>query len=453
VIPASLRKWTAFGGGLGIQIAGPHGAESLHIAAVRVRPSGASVIGQFSIEDVTHQAAGVWGTDYAAFVRKLGLAHVGATVILPRLDVIVRTLSLPGVSDRDMAAAVQFQMEGLHPYSEDDVLTSWATLEGSATVLVAIVRRDVIERYALMFAEAGVKVASFTCSAAAIHSALRLFGPAAANEVLAWDHTDQPCGGQTEFYGESAARPVFSATFETEPARAAAMAASELRVNPEMEPRRFDDLLGAAPALPYAASLLSACPRNGLPLNLLPVEQRHSSSRALWIPSAALGAIALLLAGAMAAFPHFEDQRYLHSLELEIAKVQARAKRAGTLDREIEIARQRTQLLDEIRRRPKADMDVLGELTRILPPPTFLNLLEVGRTQISFAGETEQAAPLLKTVDGSPMFKGSEFLGAPTRVQTGEMFRIRANRTAAGPDPAKAPSGDAAKLAPEAQKK
>jgi hypothetical protein len=456
VTPASIRKWVAFGGGLGIQISGPRGAESLHVAAVRVRPSGARVLGQFTIEDFPHQAAGVWGTDYAAFARKLGLGHVGATVILPRQDVIVRTLALPGVADSDLTAAVQFQLEGLHPYSEDDVVTSWAKLEGSAGVLVAIVRREAVDRYALAFAEAGVKVASFTCSAAAIHSALRLFGAAAASNVLAWEHSGEQAGGQTEIYGESAARPVFSATFDTDPERAAAMAVSELRVTAPTVVR-FEDLLGAAPALPYAASLVSACPRSVLPLNLLPEEQRYTSSRALWIPSAALGAMVLLLVGAMAAFPRFEDRRYLRSLEEEIAKVQPGAKRAAALDREIEITRQRTLLLDEIRKRPKTDMDVLGELTRILPPPTWFNILEIGRTQVSFAGETDQAAPLLKTIDTSPMFKGSEFVGAPQRGAAGEVFRIKTNRTGAGPDAVKAvpeaPKTPEAPKAPEANKK
>lgn len=430
--PASIRKWVAFGGGLGIQITGPRGAESLHIAAVRVRPSGARVLGQFTIENFPHQAAGVWGTDYAAFARKLGLAHVGATVILPRQDVIVRTLALPGVADSDLAAAVQFQLEGLHPYSEDDVVVSWAKLEDSPAVLVGIVRRDVVARYALAFAEAGVKVASFTCSAAAIHSALRLFGTAAVSNVLAWEHTGEPASGQTEIYGESAARPVYSATFDAEPERAATLAVSELRVTAPTV-MRFEDLLGSAPALPYAASLVSACPRAALPVNLLPEEQRHTSSRALWIPSAVLGAMALLLVAAMAAFPRFEDPRYLRSLQEEIAKVQPGAKRAAALDREIEIARQRTILLDEIRKRPRTDMDVLSELTRILPPPTWFNLLEISRTQVSFAGETDQAAPLLKTIDTSPMFKGSEFVGAPMRSQTGEVFRIKTNRTGAAP--------------------
>ena len=58
-------------------------------------------------------------------------------------------------------------------------------------------------------------------------------------------------------------------------------------------------------------------------------------------------------------------------------------------------------------------MDVLAEMTRILAPPAWLNFLEITRTQVTLAGETAQAAPLLQTIDASPLFQGSEFVIPP----------------------------------------
>jgi len=429
MIPAEFKRWFAFGSGVGIEVSGPHGAESLRISAVRVRPTGTRVAGQLVIEDFPHQAAGVWGTDYAAFLRKLDLRSASATVLLPRHDVIVRQLSLPGVSDKDLASAIQFQMDGLHPYPEDDVLAGWARLPDTPAVLVAIARRAVIDRYATMFAEAGVKIGCFTCSAAAIYSALRVFGNAPSSELLAY----QPVDDHVEFYGESPARPLFSASFEATESRAAALACGELRIDSATEPRALEELLSAAPALPYAAALTSACPRLSLPLNLLPVDQRQTSSRAMWIPSAALGAIVLMLAGALAALPGFEDRRYARSLQAQIAAIEPRAGRAAVIDRQVETARRRALLLDEFRRRAKSDMDVLGEMTRILPPTAWLNTLDVTRTQVMLAGETDQAAPLLKLIDASPLFESSEFVMPPIRIATGETFRIRTNREAPKP--------------------
>jgi Tfp pilus assembly protein PilN len=428
-IPGDFKKWLAIGSGAGIEISGPRGAESLHITVVRVRPSGARVLGALTIEDFAHQAAGVWGNDYNAFLRKLGLKHLVAAVLLPRHDVIVRQLTLPGVSDKDLGAAIQFQIEGLHPYPEDEVATSWSRLPGTQCVLVAIARRQAIERYETLFAEAGVKIGSFTCSTGAIYSALRIFGDSPAAEMLACEVRD----GEVEFYGESRARPVFSASFNISEDRAAALAASELRLEPSTEPRPLSELLGAAPALPYAAALTSACPRLSLPLNLLPVGHRQTSSRALWIPAAALGAGVLLLAGALAAFPQYESRRYLRLLQTQIAALEPQAKQASDLDRSIDTVRRRALLLEEVRHRSKADIDVLAELTRILAPPTWLISLDVTPAQITVTGETDQAAPLLKIIDASPLFDASEFVTPPVRTNAGETFRIRARREGARP--------------------
>src|SRR4029077_19317519 len=107
--------------------------------------------------------------------------------------------------------AVRFQMDGLHPYNEEDVYSSWTRLPGTPLVLVAVVRREIVDRYAALFDEAGIKIGGFTCSAAAVYSALRLHGAKPAAELLAYDETgaDQEAP-QREFYGESPARPIFS---------------------------------------------------------------------------------------------------------------------------------------------------------------------------------------------------------------------------------------------------
>ena len=424
MIPAELKPLIAFGSGLGIEITGSRGAESLRIAAVRVRPTGARLTGKLSIEDFPHQPAGVWGTEYAEFVRKLDLRHVPAVVLMPRQDVILRELAMPGVADKDLDSAVRFQLDALHPYAEDDVMASWSRLPGTRTVLVAIARRSEIERYAAAFAEAGVKLAGFTCSAAAIYSALRLFGKTPPSPILAFE----PMDGTTEYYGESAAHPVFSARFDAE-AGMAAFACSELRIDP-VEPKPLETLLAAAPALSYSAALSSACPRLALALNLLPADRRQTGSRAMWVPAAALALIVVVLFLVWLLVPAFEQRRYERALQSQIAKVEPGARRETSIERQIDTVRKRTVLLDDFRRRSKTDMDVLVEMTRLLPPQVWLNTLELTRGQVVIAGEADQAAPLLKLIDGSPYFEASEFLVPPIRTVNGEQFRIRTNRKA-----------------------
>ncbi len=426
-IPPGVHKWLAFGRGVGVEVSGPVGAECLHVTAVRVLPGRVRVAGELDIPEAGHRGAGAWGTEYAGFLRKLGMSHVPATVLLPRRDVIVRQLLMPGVSNQDLGAAIAFQLDGLHPYAEADAVASWARLPGTSSVFVAITRRSLMERFVTLFAEAGVKVGSFSCSAAALYAARRLFGPPAETCVLAYE--DTPSG--VEVYGESAARPVFSAGFAAPLERAIALAAAEMRMDPAA-PLPLAELLGAPRALAYAAALGSACPHLSLPLNLLPEENRERSSRAVWIASGVSAAVVVALAGALGAFPEYEDRQYLKALSAEIAKVEPLANRSAALDRQIDSARRRIALLDDVRARSKADMDALAELTKILPPPTWVNSLELSRSQVNIAGETAQTAPLLQVIDGSPLFDGSEFAQPPMRAGTGEIFRIRAKRVAGG---------------------
>jgi hypothetical protein len=98
------------------------------------------------------------------------------------------------------------------------------------------------------------------------------------------------------------------------------------------------------------------------------------------------------------------------------------------MDNAIAQARARTALLDQFRKRTKTDVDVIAELTKIIEPPAWINGLEITRDSIRIGGEAAQAAGLLKTVDKSPLFEGSEFAAPLARTQNGEVFAIRARR-------------------------
>jgi Tfp pilus assembly PilM family ATPase len=108
----NLRKWLAVGAGVGIEV----GARELRIVVARVRPTGVRVLGATIIEGFRERPATEWGAEYAAFLKKLGASHLVASVLLPRQEVIVRPLNLPGVAKGDLEAAVGFQLESLYPY-------------------------------------------------------------------------------------------------------------------------------------------------------------------------------------------------------------------------------------------------------------------------------------------------------------------------------------------------
>jgi len=428
---SGLRRLVAIGTGVGIEIED----DVLRVAAVRVRPVGAQLLGAATINGFRERTAAGWGAVCTDFLKRSEASHLAATVLLPRRDVIVRLLALPGVRDQDIASAIDFQIDSLHPFPEEQATYAWTRLGSGGAVLVAITRKDTLERYFGMFSEAGVKVAAFTFSAAVLYSASRLLSRPPAGGFLAF----AAAGDGLEAYGESEARPVFSAAFDVPRERAAELASAELRLDAGVEPIDTAALLpipvGAPPdydlsrnALAYAAALAGACPRLALPLNLLPLENRSSNSRAIYVPTIVLLAAALLSVAAMASIAPVKDREYLRALEAETVRLQPLARKAGEIDRAIEATRAKTRQLDDFRRRSKGALDVLAEVNKLIEPPAYLSNLDLAGDSVTVAGSAEHAEPLLKVFDSSPLFQGSEFTIPLSPSGDMQMFRIRAGR-------------------------
>jgi hypothetical protein len=427
-----LRRMLAFGSGVGIEI----GPKDLEVVVARVRPSGIAVLGRCTIENFATRPAAEWGADYARFLKSVGLAHLSATVLLPRRELIARNVSLTGVASKDVESAIRFQLDALHPYGEEDVCWGWSPLE-RGTALVGIARRETVDRYVRLFAEAGIAVSSFTCSAAAVHAAIRLNGHGDNAGFVA---LTQGATGSVEVYGESESRPVFSAEFEMAPQRAAALALSELRLPPETVPVALEAMLPKPMAnpvendlarnpMPYVTALAGACPRMAPSANILPKELRRLSSHMVFVPTIVLASIAVLLATAIWVYSAYADKHYLARLNTLIGGVSPRASRAGQLDREYDNAEERIRLLDRYREQTRSDLDALNELTRLIPPPAWTSVVELNHDQVRIFGEAQQAAPLPLIINSSPMFQGAALDTAnPIANGAGEQFQIHAAR-------------------------
>ena len=421
------ERWThflAFGTAVGIEI----GERDMQVAVIRARPSGATVAATLRIADFRTRPAKEWGSEYHHWLNEQGEKHLSATVVLPRREAIVRQAAMPGVTKKDMAAAVSYQIDSLHPYGDEEVAYGWSAA-GPGSVVIGLIREAVLEKYIQLFQDAGIPVAGFTFSAAAVYSALRLFGPA-PKDFAAWREDES---GAIEVYGESAARPIFSAEFHLPVARALPLARAELRL-PVENARMLSSVLpqskNIAPVstLAYAAALASIGSWRTPYANLLPADKRTIHSRARWIPTIVLGLACLAAASALFAYQQIRQQRYLNELSAQIAKVQPLAMRADALDRRIAEHRQRIQLLDLYRRRPQGDIDVLAELSRVVAPPAWTQSIDINEDNVTIAGEAEQAAPLLKMLDSSPLFQNSEFQMGLMKTQQTEAFRIRTQR-------------------------
>jgi hypothetical protein len=427
-----LRKLLAFGSGVGIEI----GATDLTVVVARVRPNGVRVPGRMVIEDYATRPAAEWGAEYLRFLKSAGAERVSATVLLPRREVIVRQVALPGVARKDIENALNFQLDTLHPYGEDEVVWAWSPLAfGSA--LVGIARKQTVERYVTLFAEAGVPVSCFTFAAAAVHAAIRTnvkSQPPAEGFVA----VGLSASGGVEVYGESTARPVYSADFEMAPERAASLALSELRLPPDTVPKTFEEVLPrpevnpvendlSRNARPYATALAGACPRLAPAANVLPPQHRRYTSRAVFIPSIVLAAVAVLIGGSMALYGNWSQRQYLQQIQAEIDRLEPLRKRADALERQTQQARTRAQVLDNFRQQTKKDLEAVNELTHLIEFPAWTNNIVLTRGDARLGGEAPQTSGMVKLLDASPYFERTEILMSNPSGK-GEVFQVRTNR-------------------------
>jgi Tfp pilus assembly protein PilN len=429
-IPKELRKLVRFGSGVGIEI----GAKDLAVVAARVRPGGIRILGRLAIPDFAARPAAEWGAEYASFLHSLGAGYLSAAVLLPSREVVVRQVALPGVASADMEAAIRFQLDSLHPYGVDDVCWGWSPA-GPGSAMIGIALRSAVDRYVQLFTAAGILVSNFTFQAAALHAAIGLNGAGHPEGFVALG----PAAGAVQVYGESPARPIFSAELEMPEERAAALAFSELRLPPDTVPLKLEEALPqpegnpadndlSRSAMPYAAALAGAFPRLAPAANLLPPEDRRYGSRVMWVPTAVLAVALIVILGGAAIWWRVSQRRYLDSLHAQIAALAPRQQRAAFLARESTHALARAQFLDQYRTQTRRDLDLLNELTRLIESPAWTRSINIDRDTVRLSGETPQATALWKILDSSRVFRKSNLDSNQPSGAGGENFSISATR-------------------------
>ena len=422
--PASsfTRRWLLFGTGLGIAIA----SKDLEWSIVRSRPGASKTLASGAIHDFRTRPAAEWGAELTRALDAAGEKQLTASLLLPRDEVIVRTLHLPGVPDKEIGSAIELQADTLHPFGDEEVVWAWSRVADSNhsndSVLVGLVRKASLDHYETLFSEAGVGLAAVTFSSAAIHAALRMRSAAPASILCFFT------GDRTEVYGESEARPLYSAEYSLPSERALAYARAELRLTPDYPAQTLAEALNA-PSLREVVALAASAPLVNRFANLLPKERRASSARRQYLLPLILAVIAALAAlVCFVILPAVAERRYLNSLNEEIRVLEPPALRAQALEKTINSNRAKVASLDDFRRRTQADLDVLNELTRLLQPPVWTSSIEIYTDNVAIAGEADQASPLLKLLDSSPLFQNSEFTVSVSHNGTADQFRIKTMR-------------------------
>jgi general secretion pathway protein L len=149
--------------------------------------------------------------------------------------------------------------------------------------------------------------------------------------------------------------------------------------------------------------------------------------RWVWIPTYVLCGAALVMGGAGGIVPYIQQGRFLKQLSAEIVRLQPQLRQVEKLETQANEFQQKVAVLETLRQRDAMNLEVLRELTEILPDSVWVNELNFRGDSVDISGFADNATALVPILERSPLFKEVALTSGIIRNQGGkDLFRLRA---------------------------
>lgn len=158
---------------------------------------------------------------------------------------------------------------------------------------------------------------------------------------------------------------------------------------------------------------------------VLPAGNEQSLRISQWI-SVGLAGAAVALGIAVVAVPFYRQQKELTMLEEPLARLKAEADAALNTRRALTQMGAAAQIVLDARSGKPGTLQVLNELTQVIPDGTWLDTLRYADATVDVSGHSNAASALVGLIENSPVFAQTRFLAPVTRdpQSEAESFRI-----------------------------
>jgi general secretion pathway protein L len=148
-------------------------------------------------------------------------------------------------------------------------------------------------------------------------------------------------------------------------------------------------------------------------INLLPPEKRPRKGQFAQRLKEALLILFLVLVVAVAILPLWQQKRLItDNLMVKVKMAEQQAEEIFNLRGELENSLESSRFLLQKRNEIPLMVDIMSELTRILPDGTWVERLEIKDNEVQVRGQSSQASALLALVEASELFHSATF-GSP----------------------------------------
>jgi len=384
------------------------------------------------------------------FFRTNGLSKDSIVLGIPRKDVVLRYLDLPSEVRNDLKQVVQYQVQSFEPtdddsYYHDYVLLNEQSGQKKISILLIMVRKSVLDGYLRLLKNLEISPMAVISSSMGLANLLLQNSKDLANKTYILADLG---ASRLELLALRNGSLVYSREAEKEEGRSwgdlfikeANEAVSKIRLNPEGTLEKIilagesselaleeikaqipdcellrKSLRLSVPAennahIQEAAAVIGLAftgmgQNLSIKANLIPSNVRSRQMRWAYIPAAILSLVILLLIAAI-GFRQMAQNRILVSMldreinskKAPVRKVQALKSQAIDLEKQI-------KLLESLVTAKDRNLEILQELTTILPADTFLTSYSNRDGSIQLRGLSGSSADLIPKLEKSPLLR------------------------------------------------
>lgn len=429
---------------VGIEIRG----NDLIISALRSNFSGSVFTGFAKIADYRSRDREEVRQELARFFKSQRLNRDNLVLGIPRGDVVIRHLDLPREVEDNLKQVVQYQVQTFEPSESERSCYDYAPLKPAdkdkrLRVLLVLARKTILDGHLQTLRELDIRPVLVSVGPAALANMFlgSLNGKGSRTFALA---DVKPGGLETMLVRNGSLAYSREAAKEQDEEwgvllrREIELAVSRARLNPdeaidslvlsgegsetvyeeireqipgvqligdlvrfEMAPENRSRLQQAGVSLGLAFTGMTRRPP--LRINLLPGELRIRQSSWAYVPTAVLGLAALVLLIGLGTHRLIQERVVIRELDAQIEALRPDVERVQRVRSQTQGLEKRINFIESLFRRKDMNLEILQELTNILPTDTFLNIYRNQDCSIQIAGSSASAEALIPALERSPL--------------------------------------------------
>ncbi|MDA8433914.1 MAG: PilN domain-containing protein [Nitrospiraceae bacterium] len=393
-------------------------------------------------------------TSVALAVNEFGAPRSNLTLSIPKAWTIIKTAEFPATVKENLAAVVSYELDRLTPFTPGDAFFDFRLLserDGKVVVLILAAKADVIQPYLSGLTERGITVGSLSVNLLGFGTLCRGMKNMAGTVFVKAD--DKEYEGAW-FSGGTVTR-VFSGSFQSsEPNVRADAVASEIKSlldaakTEGRSPGVAVYLRGTEPALPELLKVRIPAPLTflrpadtglkflgdatkgtafsavGAMADSLQTRERGPNLLTGGVykeqkpPVAVTVVLVVAIIAAFAAYlvaPLRVEEKRLAGISRQISATRDGVKKVEALKKEVDLLSAEIESIRKFKEGRPLDLNLLKELTTVLPKNTWLTRCRITETGVDIEGYAASATELLPKLEASPYFKKVEFASSTFR--------------------------------------